>query len=1436
MLKPGIQAERNLVINGDFSQSLAQWKRGPVNPAYVVTKPEQLESGERMNILSAMDGSSAYQEISLFKSSSNDVRYVISFLCEMDHDEEGLLELSVAGLPDTQKIPLVVGARRDRTVDLLRQRDGLPRMFRPRSYIVDVTLPLVDTDILKVHAISPVNKEGDYFSSLRITRINLQLHLPAAQLLTLQLDGQQLPVGSAVPLCLGALGSAAHRFKCIHAQDDAWLGTRASLNIRNNPQGAIVADPDWGRDKPLDDFWRLDCPEIDGDPPYLFTLRLANEFNAPVLDIPVSLGDHRLEFIQLKEAAHYVVMEHGQSIRVGVCVGSYYTDKALQGKTVTWTVDGAAMNTRTPTDREGWAWFEQQPSAAGDVQVQASVESLYYASGAVTHVFEVKVLATDPLKELCTLDAQGVAHSWEQMGYPNRGTVYDLRIRFPEILWNTDVMLHWIGEPADKLGVTVSPPLETAARVGPDGLLEYHLDNQDRQDGRFSLQLSSAHLLASSPAKPMSLARNDVTPGEVRGPDRICVVDENESARMWVQVLHKTASGTGGPVEGALVFWKELDGSVTRTLTGTGGWASHSHQPKGAGDHPVTAIIKAHEAAEPSEMEFVVKAIATSVWKEHVTITLDGEAVDLQTIGLVCRHGQTHILKVTPIPGSPWSGSKSISLHWRDGDPAIGLKPANPGTSFPLGADGLTWNLASSADESLSRPFELRLRAGAVADDREMCGRFVNPDLARELGVRLDGVTAALDGQKLYPCLGADHQFTVCLNELSPLVGLSAVLEWSGTPADELNAIVSPPLKQSQPLGAEGAFWQLDFCSSTKADDFALAVHLPQLVFVGPVTPMVLANNALSFNYILESPVDPVVDLDRAWTWANVVSRYTGEAVADVPVTWRSGGDPVTDNTDDNGNSGFAVLPESTDMQTVQASLLSLYDNTSEQRIVTFKPLAEDLWPQIKVSFDGQTSQVWGSATGFPRRDGVHSIVAFFPEEFEGQTVRLGHIGTAPSTLGNRYEPELGVAQVVTNGVARFGLRAGNFTDGSFALQLSAERLARLSPANAMSQGAGSRVMKISSAASKAGAELVWGDVFEESIQVVSSISGKPMAGVLVTFMHPDLGVLDAETDFYGRATVCFAPTTPGDSQVIATVGDVVNSASIALDLFLAQPRQIAQLYESSDSRQPFDEARAQAKAKVISALTGLPLAGVTVTWEFAGQVVTSVTDHEGIADWTSMRLSNGDSVLSATIEGGLAGWDMAVLAYGGQLPVIESLTCDRATIYRADEVNAWAVVNIHSGGTPAANLPVNWRYAGKSLPSSVSDELGIAPVKFQPTEVGQFDLVASLNSGAVSLARINVVARPSVILRSIYAVPLIGQVGKPVTIAVQVVKNLAEPVVDMSVLWTVDDVPLRGTVSDDKGWSKVVFAPVETSSVIVRASVNNPVGTAEISLTLVVV
>jgi hypothetical protein len=1240
MSNPGIQAERNLVINGEFAQGLTGWKKGPVNPSYVITKGE-IYNGLPISILSALDGSSVFQDIAIPKSASAEVRYDITFLCEMDHDKEGLLELSRVGGIETQVIRLEAGAR-DRNADRLREENGQPLDFKPRSYAVQVTLPLLDTHILRITVISPPNDPGDYFSALRITDIDIQLHLPAAQLQALQLDEQVLPLNRAVPLCLGAFGDSAHLFKCVHAQDDAWQNTRASLNSVDNPQGAIEVDPDWGKDKPLNDSWRLSCPDIDGELPHLFNMRVLNEFNAPELQIPVSLDHHRVMILESEEAAHYVVLEYDQSTRVGVRIGSYYTDRALRGRTVTWTVEGTTVKSLTPTDPEGWSWFEYQPLAAGDLRIEASIESLYYASGVVAKTFEVTVLATDPLKDVRTIVAQAQTQPWEQKGYPNRGTVYGLRIQFPEVLRNTEVTLHWTGDAPEQLGVTVTPLLETAVTVSPEGIVEFQFDNKDQRDGDFSLTLSSSRLSKRSLAKRMSLARNVVKPGDVREPDRVCVVDENESARMWVQVLHDTTFGNGDPVEGALVFWQAQDGDITKTFSGAGGWSSFSYQPLSAGDHPVKATIKAHEEAESSEKNFVVKAIETSLWKQHVKILLDEEAVDLQTVGLICRHGQTHTLKVEPVAGSSWVGTKNITLDWREVDPQIGLNPANPGTPFPLPADGLTWSLSSSAGDSVSSLFELRLKADGVASDRELSGRFINPDMTQEMSLRLDRVSAALDGHKLYPCLGADHCFTVWPNALSPLVGLSVALQWSGTPADELGANVRPPLQESQPIGADGVSWELDFTDSPIAGKFALALNLPQLAFDATATPMDLGDNALRFNYLRESPVDPVVGIDQAWTWVNVVSRFTDKPVAGVPVTWSAGGDPVEVNTDFEGNSGFGLLPPSADIHTVQSWLRSPYDNFTEEKNVTIRPLPEDPWSRVTMSIDGQPGQILGSATGFPRRKGVHSLVTFFPQEFEGQVVRLGQIGTAPSVLGNRYVPELGVAQVVTRGLARFELRGGDLRDGGFALRLSAERLARLSPANAMSQGSSLQVAEFGESVG-AGRVLDWGEALEWQVELKSSISGKAISGITVEWHGDGVEGLTAVSDFYGRAKVGFIPTSPGPNELTATVGAGESARSVKYQFMLNEPREISELIVLQSGSYPGDQVEVQ--ACVVSALNNQPLRDVEIMWNYADKFLPStLTNAEGKATVRFTLAASGVIAFWAAVKGGLAGWDMKSL------------------------------------------------------------------------------------------------------------------------------------------------------------------------------------------------
>ena len=1430
MVNPGIHAERNLVTNGEFTEGLTGWSKGPVNPSYVTTKPESY-NGLPLRILSALDGSSAFQEIAVPKSAGADATYRISFLCEMDHVEEGILELSVKGLPETQKIRLKPGAARDRNADRVYEAKGEPLVFKPIEYDEPVTLPLHDSDVLRVSMISPGNEQGDYFSSLRISRINLQLHLPATRLQALRLDEQMLSADGVLPLCLGALGSSAHRFTAVPAEHDPWQGTRASLNIEANPQNAIVADPDWGKDKPLDDHWSLLCPDIDGEPPHLFTLRLLNEFNAPPYDIPVSLGHHRLKFLELERAKHYVVLEYGQSAKVGVRVGSYYTDKALEGRLVTWSVEGTNVKSTTPTDREGWAWFDHKPLAAGDLQIQASIESPYYARGFVTEAFEVKVLATDPLKEVRTLVAEE-ERPWEQKGYPNRGTIYKLQIRFPEVLRNTLATLRWTGTTPEQLGVRVTPPLESAVAVSPLGEVEYHLDNDDRLDGQFSLRLISSHLLEHSPEKRMSLARNVVKPGDVREPDRVCVVDENESARMWVQVLHDTALGDGDPVERALVFWKDPDGTVTQRFTGADGWSSHSYQPLAAGEHPVIAVIKAHEDAEPSEKSFIVKAIETSLWKRHVEILLDGKTVDLESLGLICWHGQMHTLRVVPVSGSSWIGTKSISLYWRGEDPEIGLNSASLGTPFPLTAEGVTWTLESNMETSISSLFEMRLKADDVADDRELFGRFINPDLTREVSVKFDQVSAALDGQKLYPCLGAEHRFSIWPAALSPFVGLMASLTWSGTPADQLGATVLPPLNEPQPLGAEGAFWALGFISSTAAGQFALTLSLPQLALVATATPMDLGYHAVSFNYLLESSVDPVVDQDPAWIWANVISRFTGKVVAGVPVTWQALGDPVIANTDDEGNSGFGFVPASAGIHTVRSSLISLYDNYAEEKSTTIRPLTVDPWSQVKISIDGQPQQIWGNSTGFPRRKGVHSVVAFLPEVLEGQVVRLGQTGTAPSVLGNRYEPDLGVAQVVTNGIARFSLRAGDLNDGSFALRLSAERLARLSPDNAMSQGAGLQVVEFGEVMGTAKV-LSWGETLEWHFKLVSSISGKAMSGITVTWQGAGIDGLTSVSDFYGTAKVRFTPTQPGLNELIATVGSGTGARSINYSFTLIPPLEISELILNQPGSYPGDQVEAQ--ATVLSALDGQSVGGVPLLWEYANMSLPStLTDAEGKATVRFPLKKPGTSGLWASVVGGIAGWDVKALAIS-VLPdelKLETLTSDRTTVFQGESVTANARAIYGRNGAGAPDVPVDWLFADLELSSSKTDEEGNATVEFKPASVGNFALTASVSehvSGSKSL-RFDVLASTDhADIESVTASPNPVHVNNFTTITALIVSTAdRKPIPNRPILISRNRQAYQLSETDTQGKFVHTWMPLSTSELIsLDIVVPNPGGTS---------
>jgi len=403
--------------------------------------------------------------------------------------------------------------------------------------------------------------------------------------------------------------------------------------------------------------------------------------------------------------------------------------------------------------------------------------------------------------------------------------------------------------------------------------------------------------------------------------------------------------------------------------------------------------------------------------KDEVRIFLDGMEVDRATLGVLCRRGQTHTLKVVPVTGSGWIG-KSISLHWRGAAPNIGLVPSDLGTPKLLKAAGAEWKLVSQANNSISSLFELELRLDGITTVRELSGRLVSVDLAEELSLMLDQIPAALDGEMLHPCLEACHRFSVLPNALSPLVGLMSTLTWTG---EKLGATVEPDLNLPQVISDGGAIWKLDFTESVQPGEFALTLALPQLDFAATAKPMALAHNKVRIGAWRESPVNPVVGQDPAWMWVQVFSHFTGHAVDEVPVTWSASDIPSVVKTDAYGWSGFAFAPADAHSEhEVEALVESPYDGYSEKRTMTATALASDPWEGVMVSFDKQPFQPWGQKTYFPRRKGEHTVDLMAPSKsplFDHE-LTLGMTGTGPSELGISFLSDgLGVPRTFYEGV-----------------------------------------------------------------------------------------------------------------------------------------------------------------------------------------------------------------------------------------------------------------------------------------------------------------------------------------------------------------------------------------------------------------------------------
>lgn len=1250
MHEPVIQANQSLVLNGDFTHTLDHW-----TPKGLVGVTSEMYEDAFISFLVAGVGGSVTQQVSVPKKPDAGASYELTFLCEFRPGADWSGQLGTLRILNGNTELMSIELKRETLSSLEDDTAPLaaaqPLDFNPIAYRESLDHLAFDSgDTLTFEVSGVPSNPSDKRSVVRITRIDLQLKLEPLILQALSLDEETLTPGQTLYLCLGAsLGGASddplfmpHKLSFAPVAGSAWLDTQIALTSHGNPMDAVKADPEWGVDQALLSPWSLDCPAIGEEKSYDFSINLVNQYSAEPYELDVSLGHHRLAFREVQEAAYYPVLEYAQSVRLGVQVVSFYTGQALDGRTVTWTTSGQGVLGAGITDEQGWVYFDFAPSNAGDVVIKAAVESPYYASGEVTHEFAVKVLATDPWKELRTI-VDAVPSDWDAPGYPNRGSSYELHVRLPDDspLQNTTMALRWRGDSHEQLGVVVRPLLEVPVPVETSDL-HWTLTNEDRLDGRFSLVLVCSMLKLPSPEKIMSLARNVVRIADVREANRNPVVAEREPALLRLKVVHVTAMGDGEGVIDAQVDWETLDGPFS-TRTGVGGWASLAYVPGSVGEQVVSASVRAHEGAVAIERKFDVRAIASSSWKDKVTIKVDNLGINIFN-GVVCYRGESHTLQVEALPGSPLIG-QSITLEWRSNDPEIGLIPGDLGTPKVLPEEGgLSWTLASDLQTSTSSMFELRLTCAGL-EDRELVGRLMKRDLHDEMSVVLDQLTTKR-GQTLYPCLGATHRYIFRPHALSPLVGLIIILDWlsTGTP-EQLGVTITPPLNHQQFIDDSGATWTLD-CSRSPAPG-GFSIRFTTHLGYSDRNQMILDHNKVRIEASREAAVDPVVGQDPAWMWVQVYSHYTNRPVDQAPVSWIIDGNPRDIQTSTDGWSGFDFRPQVAGEESVTAAVLSRYDDYEDRRPMTVRSLASDPWEELMVSFDKQSEQPMGQQTFFPRRKGQHElhVRALDGSDLLGQYLTLGMTESGPAALGIRFEePRLGDPRLFSAAGLTYRFRVDDLKDGSFGLHFSSTRLASLSPVNAMSLGQGEQVVTIAER-QRVNQTLFWGDAVTEQITVISSISGKPMVGVIVTWRSPDLGVVTSITNFYGVAKIEFVPTTPGALELTVSVGGALHSDSIALPFFVHEPREIQSLISSDPTGYPGQEVSAQ--VIVVSARTGEPLVDVDVEWEYPGiKIAPTKTDGNGKAEVSFRMPSIKEGWLQASVKGGYAGWELRTLKF----------------------------------------------------------------------------------------------------------------------------------------------------------------------------------------------
>ncbi|MGX1086910.1 hypothetical protein [Pseudomonas sp. AP3_22 TE3818] len=132
---------------------------------------------------------------------------------------------------------------------------------------------------------------------------------------------------------------AEHDLKLAAVEDSPWINQGASVNPIPGETSPISSEPEIGQYQPLladGAEWKLICPAEGTD--IDFNLQVQSEFTAVPYPLSFKLGDYRRKILNERDPISAPVV--GDEVTAEIQVGSFYTDKELEGVDSTGTSTG----------------------------------------------------------------------------------------------------------------------------------------------------------------------------------------------------------------------------------------------------------------------------------------------------------------------------------------------------------------------------------------------------------------------------------------------------------------------------------------------------------------------------------------------------------------------------------------------------------------------------------------------------------------------------------------------------------------------------------------------------------------------------------------------------------------------------------------------------------------------------------------------------------------------------------------------------------------------------------------------------------------------------------------------------------------------------------------------------------------------------------------